>query len=135
MKPTLRAFIFNLTALQISVNLIPGFTNSGGIQTLIISTIIFGLMNQLVRPIVSMLFLPINLITMGAFRWLINVCVLFLLTLIVYNLNINSFLFHGIQYKGFIVPQMEISYFWTLALTSAVISLTNAFLYWLIKDK
>lgn len=131
MKSLLRSFVINIAALYITISLVPGFTNSGGAKTLIISVMILAVINILVKPIISMLFLPINLLTLGSLRWLINVLLLFLLTLTVNQLQISPFSFPGFQYQGFIIPQAEVSQFWTLVISSATISLTNAFLLWL----
>jgi putative membrane protein len=134
MKSLLRSIIINLAALQSAVLLIPGITNAGGVKTLVWAIVVLAIMNLLVRPIISLLLLPINLLTLGAFRWLINVAVLFLLTLIVTELKVKGFTFNGFEYHGFIIPTIQISKFWTLVLASATISVTNSFLFWLATD-
>lgn len=131
MKSLLRSFIINLAALQMAVILLPGMTNTGGFKTLAWAVLVLAIMNLLVRPIISLLLLPINLLTLGAFRWLINVAVLFLLTLIVAELKITEFAFPGLSFKGFVIPSMQISNFLSLVLASATISLINSFLFWL----
>lgn len=135
MKKHLRSFLINLLALQVAISLNPGFSAAGGFQTLLISSLVLSVVNQLIKPIINLLFLPINLITLGAFRWLVNVSVIFLITLIVSNLRITGFIFSGLEYQGFIVPEFAVSKFWSLALSSVYLSLTNIFLLWLIKDK
>lgn len=131
MKSLIRSLVINLAALQVAIMIIPGITNDGDFNTVIWAILVLAVMNLLIRPLISLLFLPINLLTLGAFRWLINVIVLFLLTLIVKDLNVSSFMFNGFQYQGFIIPSLQISKFWTLVSASATISITNAFLFWL----
>lgn len=134
MKNLLRSFVINIAALQIAIMLIPGTKNTGSEQTLIFAILVLSLINLLIRPIISLLLLPINLITLGSFRWLINVAVLYILSLIVSELKIQSYTFSGFNYQGFIIPNMNISKFWTLVFTSATISISNAFLFWLAKE-
>lgn len=134
MKSLLRSFIINLAALSIAVMVIPGFANTGGAKTLIIAILVLAVINLFIRPVISLLLLPINLITLGAFRWLINVIVMALLTALVLDLKISSFVFDGIDYQGFVVPAMQISRFWTLVLVSLSLSASNAFLFWLAKE-
>jgi putative membrane protein len=134
MKSLLRSLVINLAALQTAIILIPGMTNTGGVKSLILAILLLAIINLLIRPIISLLLLPINLLTLGAFRWLINVIVLFLLTLVVSDLQASSFMFHGFDYQGFVVPTLQISSFWTLVLASTTISLTNAFLFWLATE-
>ncbi len=135
MKSLLRSFIINIAALYIASNIIPGMMYSGGIQTLIFATLVLAIMNLLIRPIINILLLPINLITLGAFRWLVNVFVLFLLIVVISNLNIEAFSFSGFEYQGFTVPDIEVSRFWSIVLSSLTISFTNAFLFWLAKEE
>lgn len=134
MKGFIRTFIINLASLNSAVFFIPGLTNTGGIKTLIFSTIILSLINTFVKPIITLLLLPINLITLGTFKWLVNVLVILILTAIVANLKLNSFTFPGIDYQGFIIPKFVVSNFFVLVLSSACFSITNIFLFWLVKD-
>lgn len=134
MKSLIRSLVINLAALQVAIMIIPGITNDGDFNTVIWAILVLAVMNLLIRPLISLLFLPINLLTLGAFRWLINVIVLFLLTLIVKDLNVSSFMFNGFQYQGFIIPSLQISKFWTLVSASTTISITNAFLFWLASE-
>lgn len=134
MKKSLRTIIINLAALNTAIVIVPGLSNTGGLKTLIISTIILSFINIFVKPIISLLLLPINLITLGTFKWLINVFVLIILTAIVSNLQVKPFTFSGLNYQGFIIPEMTISIFFTLILASATISLINILLFWIIKD-
>lgn len=131
MKTLLRSFLINLASLEAAVLLIPGVANTGGLKTLLIATVVLALMNLLIRPLISLLLLPINLVTLGAFRWLINVAVLFFLTLVVTQIKISPFTFSGYSYQGFTIPELQVSKFWTLVIVSATISLVNSFLFWL----
>ena len=92
-------------------------------------------MNRLIRPLISLLLLPVNLITMGAFRWIVNVMVLFLLTLAVSQIKITSFTFPGYTFRGFVMPELEVTKFWTLVVASLTISLTSSFLIWVSSEE
>lgn len=135
MKKLIRSFVINIAALYIAVSILPGFTSQGGLKTIIYATIVLGLINLLIKPLISLLLLPVNLVTLGAFRWVANVVMLFLLTLIINDLSIDGFTFLGLNYQGFIIPESRITKFWSLVLASALVSLTNAFLFWLAKDE
>ncbi len=134
MKTLLRNYLICLTSLEAAIFLIPGITNTGGLKTLVIATLVFSLMNFFIRPLISLLLLPINVVTLGAFRWLVNVLVLFLLTLVVTELKISAFTFPGYFYHGFIIPELAISRFWNFVLASACISFVNSFLLWLVSN-
>ncbi|OGY18367.1 MAG: hypothetical protein A2900_04155 [Candidatus Chisholmbacteria bacterium RIFCSPLOWO2_01_FULL_50_28] len=135
MKSLLRSFIISLASLQSAILLIPGVSNNGGTKSLVLATLVLGLMNRLIRPLISLLLLPVNLITMGAFRWIVNVMVLFLLTLAVSQIKITSFTFPGYTFRGFVMPELEVTKFWTLVVASLTISLTSSFLIWVSSEE
>lgn len=133
MKNQLRLFLFNLFALWLVTQLIAGVRFSGGWQTLVLASFVLTLANWLIKPLVKLLLLPINLLTLGAFRWLINVVILYLVTLLVPNFKIAAFLFPGFSYQGFVIPSLHLTTFWVFVIVSFAISLVTTFLLWLVK--
>lgn len=134
MKRYLRHFFYNFLALIFTGYLLAGVKFVGGYQTILLATLALTLVNLLVSPLVKLLLLPINLLTMGAFRWLINLIALYLVTVIVPQFQIKSFTFTGFTYQGFVVPTVNLSVFWAFLATSLVLSLSTTFLIWLNKS-
>lgn len=133
MKSLLRSFVINIAALWLVTQILPGVSFIGGYQTLLLAAITLTIVNLLVKPLINLLLLPINLLTLGAFRWLVNVATLYLVTLLIPQFQISEFLFPGFLYQGFIIPQINLTAFWVLVLSSFLISLIGSFFYWLIK--
>jgi len=133
MKKHLRVFFFSIFALWLVKTVLPGVSYSGGFKTLIWASLVLTLVNIIIRPLINLLILPINLITLGSFRWLVNVATLYLVTVFVPQLKITGFLFTGLTFNGFIAPQVYLTSFWVLVLASFLISLTVTFLLWLSK--
>ena len=132
-KKHFRSFVFNTTALWFAAYLIKGVTISGGFKSFLITGLVLTLVNLFVRPLIKLLLLPVNLLTLGAFRWLVNVGALYLVASLVEQFQVSSFHFDGYNYQGFIIPQMDVSLFWSFVLTSFVISFITSLIYWLIK--
>ena len=132
-KKHLRSFAFNTIALKIAAQNIGGVTISGGTNFLMLSGLALTMVNLFVRPLIKLLLLPVNILTLGAFRWIVNVLTLYLVTILVPQLQIKAYAFQGYVYKGFVVPAMDLNTFWVLVLTSLLISLIVSFTYWLIK--
>jgi len=133
MKRLLRSFVINTAALWLVTQILPGVGYAGGYQTLLLTALALTIVNLLVKPLINLLLLPINLLTLGAFRWLVNVAALYLVTLIVPQFQINSFLFPGFTYQGFIIPSINLTVFWVFVLTSFLISLISSLFYWVVK--
>lgn len=133
MKRLLRSFVINTATLWLVTQILPGVGYAGGYQTLLLTALALTIVNLLVKPLINLLLLPINLLTLGAFRWLVNVAALYLVALIVPQFQINSFLFPGFTYQGFIIPSINLTVFWVFVLTSFLISLISSLFYWVVK--
>ncbi len=80
----------NLLAMVIAGSVIPGIK----IQSIgmgVIAAGIFGIVNAVIRPIVLILTLPINLLTLGLFTLVINAAMLKLVADVVPGFSIESF--------------------------------------------
>jgi putative membrane protein len=71
------------------------------LSTLVIAGIVLGLLQMFVRPVLKILFLPINIVTLGIFSWLINVFILWLATQLVPGFEIRPMLLLGYQLGEF----------------------------------
>lgn len=133
MKKLLRSIVINIFALWLTTKLVAGFSYQDGWQTLTLAAVVFGIINLLIRPLVKLLLLPINLLTLGLLGWLVNVLMLYLLTILVPKIKLEAFEFPGFSYKGFLIPALEVSRFYGAVLTSFSINFISGFLYWLAK--
>jgi len=133
LKKILRSFIINLAAIILVNQAIPGFVVSGGYEGYLITAAVLTGVNLALKPLIRLLLLPINLLTLGTFRWLANVFTLYLVTLLVPYLEIVSFTFPGWSYQGFIVPEIFLAKVWVLVISSFFISLLTTFLFWLFR--
>ena len=125
MRSWLRSLVVTITSLYLVSLAIPGFTFSRGFKGLFITTLVLVLINRLVKPIINLLLLPINLITLGTFRWVTNVFSLYLLSLLSPDLSITGFSLN--QFPFYLSP------FWTLVIASCLLSLISATLRWFLR--
>ncbi len=131
MKTLLKFFLINFVSLLITTNLIPGLTYSGGVRSLLIGALAFMLINLILVPLLKILFLPLNLLTLGLFAWLINVLALYALTTVVSDFALVPYNFPGASIGGFTVPATELTTFWVAVVASFMIGLITHFLQWL----
>lgn len=131
MKTLLRYYLINLGALWFTSHVVPGFIFDGGTLTLLKAAVIFTLINLLLVPVLKVLLLPLNLLTLGLFSWVINVLALYALVRLVPNLHLTPFYFSGFNLGGFIIPSMDLSAFWVAMLAALVIGIITHFFHWL----
>ncbi len=80
MRKLLLRLLVTAIALYAAVRLVPGITYEGGWQVLAAMALIFGLVNAIVRPILSLMTCPLIILTMGLFILVINGAMLLLAT-------------------------------------------------------
>jgi putative membrane protein len=74
----LRWFV-TAVALWLAVELIPGLSLEGpGWSGLVVMALILGLVNAFIRPVVSLIALPVTILTLGLFTFVINAAMLWL---------------------------------------------------------
>lgn len=89
MKLLLR-WLINAAAIMSIAYLLPGVGVSG-IYAAIIAALILGIINALIRPIVILLTLPVNILTLGLFTLVINALMFWFASTIVKGFNVQDF--------------------------------------------
>lgn len=134
MKVFLRHILINLGALYLVNQIYPGFSIQPQIGILFTAAIVWFLLNRIVKPIIKVLLLPINLITMGFFSWAVSVLTLFLLKIVVVGVSISSYDFPGFSSQGFSIPSFHINLFFSYIVISILLNLIQSVINWLIKE-
>ena len=106
-------FLVSAAALGVTTYIVPGM-HWHGVESLLAAALILGVLNAIIRPVLFLLTLPINLLTLGLFTFVINATMLKVTSLLV---------------KGF-----EIRSFGTAILGAVVLAIVSALLNWLVKD-
>lgn len=89
MKILLR-WIINATALLAITQVLPGFIVENFYFALI-AALILGLINAVIRPILIILTLPINVITLGLFTFVINALLIWFVSTFIQGFEIDGF--------------------------------------------
>jgi putative membrane protein len=76
------SFLVNAIALYLIAKFVPGFNHDVGVVTALIASLVFGIVNTFIGPILRLITLPLNWITFGLFSFVVNV-ILFWLTILI----------------------------------------------------
>ena len=135
MKNLIRQSLINAFSLFTVASFFSGLIIPENLLDLIWVGAIFTLITVLVKPLIKLFLLPINLITIGLFRWLASVIVLFLLVRIVDTISIIAFTSSPISKGGFSIPSIHLTSTLSLVLVSFLLSLVfNLFNSILVED-
>ncbi len=104
--------IVNTLAVIISAYILPG-VKVDGFLTAVVVAVVLGVVNMFIKPILLLLTLPLNILTLGLFTFVINAVLVLLVSSI--------------------VPGFKVSGFVYALLFSLVLSVVSSFLYSLAK--
>ena len=97
----------NSLALYLAFLLIPGFVIKGGIKEYLIAGIFLGLLNAIIRPVLKTITLPIIILTLGIFIFILDALLLWVV--------------------DYIFDFVVIQDIWTLVWTTILIWIVNLF--------
>lgn len=135
MKPLLRTISINLLVLYLSDLIYPGFSIKPDLKVLLTAAVIWWLLNKIVKPVIKLLLLPINLITLNLFAWAVSMLTLFLLQMIVGDISISPYQFPGLTFEGFVIPPIYINLFFSYLIASTLLNFSLACIKWLISKE
>jgi putative membrane protein len=104
-------WLINALALLVTTYLVKGIQVTG-VPALLMAAALLGILNVLIRPILIILTLPINIITLGLFTFIINGAMLWFVSLII---------------KGFMIQG-----FWPAVIGALIISIVSWFINWMV---
>lgn len=131
MKFFLQQFVICLTALFVASSLFSGLVIKGGMTQMLYDSALLVIGFMVVKPIINIIALPFNALTLGVFSIFSTVAVLFLLTLTDKNLSVQPFTFSGLTISGFSIPMFHLNIFLSYLLISVTIQLVYKFLMYL----
>ncbi len=134
MKGLLRRFLFYTIALFATEQLLPGFHLQGGVQVYILTGIILSFMMLLLKPVLHFLSMPLNVITFGLVSYLVNVIILFLLTVFVAQVSVTAFSLPGLSFAGFAIPSIGLNKWFAYLVASLVLSGVYSLLTWIATE-
>ena len=78
MRSLVLHWLLNAAALWVAAWLLPGLDFQGTLLQLLLVAAVFGIVNSLLRPILTVLTCPLIVVTLGLFTLVINACMLLL---------------------------------------------------------
>jgi putative membrane protein len=82
--------VVNAAALWVAAQLVPGFVITG-VTPLVLAALVLGIINAIVRPVLVILTLPLTLITLGLFLFVLNAFCIWLTSRLVPGFQVQTF--------------------------------------------
>ena len=133
MKTILRKIFIYTFALFLIPHIIPGVKIGGGFETLFIGGAILALTFLILKPILTIISFPINILTLGLFSTLSNALILYLMTRIVTDITIKSFSYPEFTFLGFSTPAVNFNIIFAYIFIAFIISILVSAMSWLME--
>lgn len=131
MRTIIKTIVFNAVAIYFLSLVYPGVKFSNP-ETLFYAALTFGFLNIFVKPILKLLTFPLNVLTFGLFSSLLNVLMIYLVTLMVPNFSILPFSLGSFNLGGISFPSLYFSTFWAYFTVSLSLSVVVNGLWFLL---
>ena len=124
MRNLLIKILATAASFYVAKYFLQGFHIADTWSAYLVASLVFVIFNFVLTPIIKLLLLPINLLTLGLFRWLTNVLVLYLFDLLYDGIQISAYTFEGYHSAIISLPPGHLGLFWVLVLASLLMSLS-----------
>lgn len=131
MRRILRSLAVHAIVLWFIAMYVGGVNFGNDPKLLLLASLALTLADTLIRPFINLLLLPLNLVTLGTFRWVSSAITLYIATLVVPSLKITAFTYPGLSTGLFIIPAISFSVLWAFIIVALLISFLSSILFWL----
>ena len=90
MKLVLR-YLGTVAAVILTVYIVPGVTVSGGWLTILLAALAWSVISMVIKPVLTILTLPVTIITFGLFSFVLNALLFWGMTLVVPGFSVAGF--------------------------------------------
>lgn len=132
-KSILRHIFINLVAIYVVSFVVTGIDWRGDLKVLALAALALGIINVTVRPIVKIITLPINALTLGLFSIVTNALMLYVVTLVIPGFFINAFDFKGLDLFGVIIPAAHLTRLTATIAAALGISVITGIFNWFVE--
>lgn len=130
-----RNIVINLASIYLVTKVLSGvFVIEGGASKFLLAALAISIINLILRPIINLLLLPINLMTLGFTRWLANVGVLYVATKLVPQMHVLPFISPMIELPFIIIPSITFSAFGAFIYVSFILAVIFHVVYWIFQE-
>src|SRR3990167_11291470 len=110
---------------------LPGLHVSGGFTSFIIGGVLLTIASTIIDPIIKIITLPFNILTLGFLSFLTTLAALFLITIFYGDIRVSAFTFEGFTFAGIVIQKIQLSYLLSFVVISATIYFLSALIEWL----
>lgn len=129
MRHYIKSFLITIASFYITVTAIPALAIGNDLKNVILFIGGLWIISQIIKPIFSLVLLPVNILTFGLVSLLINIAFVFALLNFLPGFSISAYHFPGATIQGVIFPPVSFNQIYTVLLIAASITLLQKILH------
>ena len=133
MKFVLRKYFITVSSLFILSQLIPSIAIKNSWNGLFYAALTLSLLFYIVRPLLNLIMLPINLVTLNLSSWIVQVLIFYFWTVITNVVKISSWQFSGLNLGTINISAFNLVKWQVIVAGALVYIIINKFLGWVFK--
>ena len=133
MKSLLKRYLVVTVSLFTLTQLINSVSISGGWRQFLLASFVLSVIIYIVKPILNLIMLPINLITLNMASWILTFVCIYLWTFLVRDVNIGPWQFEGLNTGPLKLSGLTLVSWQVVFLSSVVLTFLIQFYNWIVK--
>lgn len=133
MKSILKRYLIITLSVIILPQLISAVKFEQSLMETFKSTFILTLLYYLFRPLASLITLPINILTLNLFSWILNIFIFYFWTLFTPGLIIDNWMFSGLSIGPIALSQAHLIRWQVVIVSAIILTFIIRFFEWLLK--
>lgn len=129
MKHFLKTFIITASSLYITTRFIPTVSIGSDIKNYLVVVLGLWIITLVVKPLFSLVLLPVNILTFGLVSFLLNIAFVFALLNFLPQFSVTAYYFPGAIIEGIIFPAISFNEIGTIILVSTLITVLQKVLH------
>lgn len=134
MKSILRGIVTYSLSLYLTQFILPGLKISGGLQSILMGGILLALGYMFIKPVLSVISMPITMLTFGFFSWVIITIIFYGITKINSDIAVVPFKTYAFSIMQFQVKSVSLSEILSYVAISVTIYILARGFQWVFTD-
>ena len=133
MRSLFKKYLINTFAIYLSTQFIPPFKLTDNNYQLLTASLILSILLYFIKPIINLIMLPINIITLNFTSWIINIMIVYLWIILTPGIEVNSWNFSGGNLGPIILSPMTFLRWQVIIILGIILTLIIRLFNWLLK--
>lgn len=133
MKSIFKRYLLTVISVFITSQLISAFTINNGWYGLFYASMILSILIYVIVPIINLIMLPLNLITLNLSAWIVQIIIFYLWTIAASQVQVTSWQFSGLNLGPITLSGVNLLKWQVIILLAIIFMVVNKLLKWFFR--